>query len=73
MKGTIDITIKRKDGTIEKRQEHNIAFDLPAFIIKKYAEDSFLPIVSSFVETEYLKDTYSLMSFCEEERDLTKP
>ena len=34
MKGTIDITIKRKDGTIEKRQEHNIAFDLPAFIIK---------------------------------------
>lgn len=73
MKGTIDITIKRKDGTVEKRQEHNVAFDLPAFIIKKYAEDSFLPIVSSFVETEYIKDTYSLMSLCEEERDLTKP
>lgn len=73
MKGTIDITIKRKDGTIEKRREHNVAFDLPAFIIKKYAEDSFLPIVSSFVETEYLKDTYSLMSLCEEERNLTKP
>lgn len=73
MKGTIDITIKRKDGTVEKRQEHNVAFDLPAFIIKKYAEDSFLPIVSSFVETEYIKDTYSIMSLCEEERDLTKP
>ena len=73
MKGTIDITIKRKDGTVEKRQEHNVALDLPAFMIKNYAEDSFLPIVSSFVETEYLKDTYSGMSLCEEERDLTKP
>ena len=73
MKGTIDITIKRKDGTIEKRQEHNVAFDLPAFIIKEWAKDSVLPIVSSFVETEYLKDTYSIMSLCEEERNLTKP
>lgn len=73
MKGTIDITIKRKDGTVEKRQEHNVAFDLPAFIIKEWAKDSVLPIVSSFVETEYLKDTYSLMSLCEEERNLTKP
>lgn len=73
MKGTIDITIKRKDGTVEKRQEHNVAFDLPAFIIKEWAKDSVLPIVSSFVETEYLKETYSLMSLCEEERDLTKP
>ena len=73
MKGTIDITIKRKDGTVEKRREHNVAFDLPANKKKKYAEDSVLPIVSSFVETEYLKDTYSLMSLCEEERDLTKP
>lgn len=73
MKGTIDITIKRKDGTIEKRQEHNVAFDLPAFIIKEWAKDSVLPIVSSFVETEYLKDVYSFMSLCEEERNLTKP
>lgn len=73
MKGTIDITIKRKDGTVEKRQEHNIAFDLPAFIIKEWAKDSVLPVVSSFVETEYIKDTYSFMSLCEEERDLTKP
>lgn len=40
MKGTIDITIKRKDGTVEKRQEHNIAFDLPAFVIKKICRRS---------------------------------
>ena len=73
MKGTIDITIKRKDGTVEKRQEHNIAFDLPAFIIKEWLKDRCLPIYSSSVDTKYLKDVYSLMSLCEEERDLTKP
>lgn len=73
MKGTIDITIKRKDGTIEKRQEHNVAFDLPAFIIKEWAKDSVLPIVSAGIETEYIKNAYSYMSLSEEERDLTKP
>lgn len=73
MKGTIDITIKRKDGTIEKRQEHNIAFDLPAFTIKEWVKDSVLPIYSSSVDAKYLKADYSLMSICEEERDLTKP
>lgn len=73
MKGTIDITIKRKDGTIEKRQEHNVAFDLPAFIIKEWTKDSVLPIVSAGIETEYIKNAYSYMSLSEEERDLTKP
>ena len=73
MKGTIDITIKRKDGTIEKRQEHNVAFDLPAFIIKKYAEDSVLPIVTSSLRLAYLKTIYQAISLSEEERDLTKP
>lgn len=73
MKGTIDITIKRKDGTVEKRQEHNIAFDLPAFIIKEWLKDRCFPIYSGSVDTKYLKDTYSLISLCEEERDLTKP
>ena len=73
MKGTIDITIKRKDGTIEKRQEHNIAFDLPAFIIKEWLKDRCLPIYSGSVDAKYLKDSYSFMSLCEEERNLTKP
>lgn len=73
MKGTIDITIKRKDGTVEKRQEHNVAFDLPAFIIKKYAEDSVLPIVTSSLWLTYLKTIYQAISLSEEERDLTKP
>lgn len=73
MKGTIDITIKRKDGTVEKRQEHNIAFDLPAFIIKEWVKDSVLPIYSSSVDAKYLKNDYSYISLCEEERNLTKP
>lgn len=73
MKGTIDITIKRKDGTIEKRQEHNVAFDLPAFIIKEWAKDSVLPIMTSALKLAYLKTIYQSISLSEEERDLTKP
>lgn len=73
MKGTIDITIKRKDGTVEKRQEHNVAFDLPAFIIKEWAKDSVLPIMTRFLGLAYLKTIYQSISLSEEERDLTKP
>lgn len=73
MKGTIDITIKRKDGTIEKRQEHNVAFDLPAFIIKEWAKDSALPIMTSRLGLAWLKTIYQAISLSEEERDLTKP
>ena len=73
MKGTIDITIKRKDGTIEKRQEHNIAFDLPAFTIKEYLKSNILPIYAGAVYLSVLKDSYKAISLSEEERDLTKP
>ena len=73
MKGTIDITIKRKDGTVEKRQEHNVAFDLPAFIIKEWTKDSALPIMTSALKLAYLKTIYQSISLSEEERDLTKP
>lgn len=73
MKGTIDITIKRKDGTVEKRQEHNVAFDLPAFIIKEWTKDSVLPIMTSALKLSYLKTIYQSISLSEEERDLTKP
>lgn len=73
MKGTIDITIKRKDGTVEKRQEHNVAFDLPAFIIKEWTKDSVLPIVTGGLKLPYLITIYQAISLSEEERDLTKP
>lgn len=38
MKGTIDINITRKDGTTEHRQEQNVVFDIPAFVLKKSLE-----------------------------------
>lgn len=38
MKGTIDIQIKRKDGSIENRREHNIVFDIPALMLKEFTE-----------------------------------
>lgn len=38
MKGTIDIQIKRKDGSIENRHEHNVIFDIPSLTFKKWSE-----------------------------------
>ena len=38
MKGTIDVQIKHKDGSIETRHEHNVVFDLPALHIKDTLE-----------------------------------
>lgn len=73
MKGTIDITIKRKDGTVEKRQEHNIAFDLPAFTIKEYLKSNILPIYAGAVYLSVIQTSYKSISLSEEERDLTKP
>lgn len=38
MKGTIDIQIKHKDGTIENRHEHNVIFDIPSLTFKMWSE-----------------------------------
>ena len=38
MKGTIDVQIKNKDGSIETRHEKNVVFDLPALHIKAALE-----------------------------------
>lgn len=38
MKGTIDIQIKHKDGSIENRHEHNVVFDIPALTFAKWSE-----------------------------------
>lgn len=73
MKGTIDITIKRKDGTVEKRQEHNVAFDLPAFILKEYLKNPAIPMYACGVHMGSLKMGYRSISLSEEERSLTKP
>ena len=73
MKGTIDITIKRKDGTIEKRQEHNIAFDLPALTIKEYLKNPALCIFEDTVSLGSMIDNFRQMKLSEEESDLAKP
>ena len=38
MKGTIDVQIKHKDGSIETRHEHNVVFDLQALFLKEFVE-----------------------------------
>nr|DAT36103.1 MAG TPA: hypothetical protein [Caudoviricetes sp.] len=78
MKGIIDITIKRKDGTTEHRHEHNVVFDLPALILKRRLEmpdwvhllcgNSMDPALSS----TSLRD-YSYFGLSEEEFSLTQP
>lgn len=73
MKGTIDITIKRKDGTVEKRREHNIAFDLPALTIKEYLKNPALCIFEDTVSLGSIIDNFRQMKLSEEESDLVKP
>lgn len=73
MKGTIDITIKRKNGTVEKRQEHNVVFDLPAIANKEYLKNPALIIFSDVLESSLLSNFSSHMVLSEEESDLTKP
>lgn len=56
MKGTIDINIKRKDGTTEHRKEHNVIFDIPALAIKKSLEH---PEISRILTSQYVyKDSF---------------
>ena len=38
MKGTIDVKIKHKDGTIENRHEHNVIFDIPSLTFKMWSK-----------------------------------
>lgn len=73
MKGTIDITIKRKDGTVEKRREHNIAFDLPALTIKEYLKNPALCIFEDTLSLGSMIDNFRQMKLSEEESDLAKP
>ena len=38
MKGTIDVQIKHKDGSVENRHEHNVVFDIPSLTFKMWNE-----------------------------------
>ena len=78
MKGTIDIQIKHKDGSIENRHEHNVIFDLPALRIKArlampnwvhlLCGNSLSPNISSAVHRDYY-----YFGLSEDEFSLTQP
>ena len=78
MKGTIDINITRKDGTTEHRQEQNVVFDIPTFVLKKSLE---YPEVSRILRggALTLPSAYNPASFfnyfglSEDTMDLTAP
>ena len=78
MKGTVSINITRKDGTTEHRQEQNVVFDIPAFVLKKSLE---YPEISRVLRNGAitLNSAYTPASFfnyfglSEDTMDLTAP
>ena len=73
MKGTIDIQIKRKDGSIENRREHNVVFDLQALATKMYYERPYCPM-TGYLEHKYISSsTYSKFSLSTREIDTSRP
>lgn len=77
MKGTIDVQIKHKDGSIETRHEHNVVFDIPAEVMKKIIQIPILGLrywsyrqlgVDSI--NDYIVPGFAL---CEDTADLTQP
>ena len=72
MKGTIDIQIKRKDGSIENRREHNIVFDIPALILKKFTEQP-LRLLFGGMPSIRIPATINWFNMSSELEDLTTP
>lgn len=72
MKGTIDIQIKRKDGSIENRREHNIVFDIPALILKKFTEQP-LRLLFGGMPSIRIPATINWFHMSSELEDLTTP
>ena len=72
MKGTIDVQIKHKDGSIETRHENNVVFDLPSLFFKHIAEqplrffDGYLPYIDT-------PQCISLFTLSTEPASLTAP
>ena len=63
MKGTIDIQIKRKDGSVETRREHNVIFDIPSLTFKTWSESPLA--IATGVPTHYVVLTDKWFStFC---------
>lgn len=63
MRGTIDIQIKHKDGSIENRREHNVIFDIPSLTFKMWSESPLA--IATGVPTNVVTLTSSRFStFC---------
>lgn len=73
MKGTIDVQIKHKDGSIETRHEHNVVFDLQALQMKNFYSRPYGPM-TGFCGFKYISPSpYDRFSLSTLELDLTKP
>lgn len=73
MKGTIDVQIKHKDGSIETRHEHNVVFDLQAIATKLFYSRPYGPMTGRLAYKYISSTTYSIFSLSTLELDLTKP
>jgi hypothetical protein len=73
MKGTIDVQIKHKDGSIETRHEHNVVFDLQALQTKHFYSRPYGPLTGFCGFNSISKSTYDIFSLSTLELDLTKP
>ena len=73
MKGTIDVQIKHKDGSVETRHEHNVVFDLQAIAAKLYYSREYGPL-TGFCPWKYISPkTYDVFSLSTLEIDTSKP
>lgn len=63
MKGTIDVQIKRKDGSVETRHEHNVVFDLQGLQLKYFCRRPYGPM-TGFCEFKSLyPNPYDIFRF----------
>lgn len=72
MKGTIDVQIKHKDGSVETRHEHNVVFDLPA-LTQKYLAVTPIRALMGSAQFQDLPNIISAFALSEDLADLTKP
>lgn len=76
MKGTIDVQIKRNDGSIETRHEHNVVFDIPALVLEKIAQmpiRGIAPQIYPNIGGITVANLFPEFSLCEDTADLTRP
>ena len=73
MKGTVDIQIKHKDGSIETRHEHNVVFDLQALQTKYFYRRPYGSLTGFCGFKSISSTTYDIFSLSTLELDLTHP